>query len=348
MIKKSIFCLVLAGASAGMAWSSPYKVVAPLTEDEDGAMAFIVNYDNGEKVDSVLVADASAVFTGDIDKPIAARLIIDGKRAGTFFLEPGEITINQASRSASGTALNDAYNELGAKLKDFGAKYQEIKGDSEEAAAARKAIQDEYNSTIQSAMTANIDNPLGYLLFIDMAYGMSLAELKEALAKTPSLKEYTRVNNLLTSAMNKEATSVGNMYKDFEIKQPDGTVKRLSDYVGKGKYTLVDFWASWCGPCIRETAVIKDLYNEYGPKGLDVLGVAVWDKVEDTRAAIEKHSLPWPQILDAQTVATDLYGIPAIPCIILFDPDGKIVSRDKQDEALRDDVKKAMAGELGK
>ena len=136
------------------------------------------------------------------------------------------------------------------------------------------------------------------------------------------------------------------MFKDFEITYGDGTSKKLSDYVGKGKYTLVDFWASWCGPCIRETAVIKDIYNEYGPKGLEVLGVAVWDEPENTKDAIEKHQLPWPQIINAQTVPTELYGISGIPCIIIFGPDGKILSRDKQGDALRADVKAAMEGLL--
>ena len=75
---------------------------------------------------------------------------------------------------------------------------------------------------------------------------------------------------------------------------------------------------------------------------MDFLGVAVWDEPENTLRAIEKHQLPWEQILNTQNVATDIYGIPAIPCIILFDPEGMIVSRDKQDAALIADVEAAM------
>ncbi len=115
--------------------------------------------------------------------------------------------------------------------------------------------------------------------------------------------------------------------------------------MGRGRYTLVDFWASWCGPCIRETKTIKELYSKYGPEGtnqLDVLGVAVWDEPENTLRAIEQHQLPWEQILNTQNVATDIYGIPAIPCIILFGPDGTILSRDKQDAELKADVAAAL------
>lgn len=329
-----------------MLYAGDYKVVAPLSEDENGAMAYIVNLDNGDKVDSVLVADNEAVFSGSIDNAIPARLVIDGQRGPTFFLEPGNIDVNVKERKATGTSLNEKYNQLGVILSGFGQQFRDIKGEGEDAEAARAAIRDAYEKAVNEAMNANIDNPLGYMLFVDQAYGMSLAELKTALEEHPSLKKYKRIQNLLTAATNKAETSVGNQYKDFEITQPDGTVKRLSDYVGKGKYVLVDFWASWCGPCIRELAVLKDLKAEYGPKGLEILGVAVWDKLDDTLGAIEKHEISWPVILDAQTVPTDLYGISGIPTIILFDPQGKIISRDKQDEDLRADVKAAMAGEL--
>ena len=110
-----------------------------------------------------------------------------------------------------------------------------------------------------------------------------------------------------------------------------------------GRYTIVDFWASWCGPCVRQLKVIKELYAKYKDKGLDVVGVAVWDKPEDTEKAIKSHELPWPCIINAQTIPTDLYGIQGIPCILLINPDGIIVSRDKQGADLVKDVDDAMA-----
>ena len=88
--------------------------------------------------------------------------------------------------------------------------------------------------------------------------------------------------------------------------------------------------------------MLKYLYKEYGPQGLKVLGVAVWDEPANTKKAIETHQIPWECIINAQTIPTDLYGISGIPCIILFAPDGTIVSRDKQDDALRADVAAAM------
>lgn len=136
-----------------------------------------------------------------------------------------------------------------------------------------------------------------------------------------------------------QATSPGQQYTDFEVTY-DGKVQKLSDYVEPGKYLLVDFWASWCGPCRREMSTLKELYTQYHDKGLNVVGVAVWDKPQDTEAAIKQLNLPWPSIINSQTIATDLYGIPAIPCIILIGPDGKILSRGLQGEKLKEEVAK--------
>ena len=96
----------------------------------------------------------------------------------------------------------------------------------------------------------------------------------------------------------------------------DGVTQRLSDFAGKGKYTLVDFWASWCGPCRRQIPVIKSLKEKYGDR-LDVVGIAVWDEADDTRRAIEEEGITWPTVLNAGTVPTDLYGIMGIPLSLI-------------------------------
>lgn len=93
---------------------------------------------------------------------------------------------------------------------------------------------------------------------------------------------------------------------------------------------------------MRQLPVLKELYNRWHDKGLNVLGVAVWDEPADTERAIVSHELPWPCIIDAQSIPTDLYGIAGIPCIMLIGPDGVIISRDKQSEELIAEVDAAM------
>lgn len=327
------------GANAAQG-DTGYRVSVLLPEEDDEMMAYLVNYDTNAKIDSVMVEASKAVFTGKVDEPVAARVIVDGQRRGTFILENAEIEFG--GQKGPSSPLNDVIADYQNKAQKIAAEAQALPQDSA-SIPKLEALEARYNALSDSVMLANINNPIGYMLFSGNAWSMSLAELKAELEKYPSLKKYVRIQKLLTSAEAKERTTPGHKFVDFSVTN-DSITQSLSDYVGKGKYVLVDFWASWCGPCIRETKVIKEILNEFGPKGLEVLGVAVWDELENTKRAIEQHKLPWPQILNTQSVATDLYGIPAIPCIILFSPDGTIISRDKQGDELIAAVREALTG----
>ncbi len=331
LMSAAVALTACAGAAAS---DGGYTLTLPLSPEDDDATVFIVNYDNGAKIDSVTVEDGRAVFKGSVDEPVMARLTMDGQRMGTFILENGDLTM--VPQKGISSPLNDKLTAIQQELSAIVQQYRALPDDS--ASMARGAeLEKQYNDIVEKTIVENAGNPVGYYFFMNKAYEYSLPELKDALEKYPAFKKYERVNKLVEAAENKARTQPGNKFVDFEIAN-DSTVQRLSDYVGKGKYVLVDFWASWCGPCIRETNVIKEILQEYGPKGLQVLGVAVWDEPQNTLDAIEKHQLPWPQILNAQTVPTDLYGISGIPCIILFGPDGTIISRDKQDAELKADV----------
>lgn len=311
-----------------------YRFTLPMTADDEDATVFLVDFDNGAKIDSAVVENAQAVFTGHVDEPVVARIVMEGKRLGNIILENTEMQM-KADGSVS-SPLNNVLEDMMRRQQAIYNSYQAIAllpGKEAEKAELERS----FNAVADSVFHANKDNAVGRYIFISQAYDMDIDSLKAALEKYPRFKDSKRVAGILDAAEKRARTAVGQKFVDFEIAN-DSTVQRLSDYVGKGKYVLVDFWASWCGPCIRETSVIKDLYNRYGPEGLEVLGVAVWDEPDNTRAAIAKHQIPWPQIINAQTVPTDLYGITGIPHIIIFGPDGTILSRGKQGDELRADV----------
>lgn len=340
-MKKMIFALCATGIMAFTASAAdPYKVTIPLTEDEDGAMVYLRNGDSGEKLDSTIVENKVAVFAGEIDEAIPAAIAFDGRNRAQFILEPGSMVVDVNTRSARGSMLNDVFNEFNNKSAELSKRYRASSTDEE-----RDAIEEEYEKLANATMEENIDNPIGYMIFVSEASGMDIDEFNSYLEKYPSLAKYEGVKRYKNINDKKALTSVGKKYADFEIVN-DGKIERLSDYVGKGKYVLVDFWASWCGPCMRQIPVIKELLAEFGDKGLEVLGVAVWDEPENTLQAIKSHGITWPCIINAQRIPTDIYGIAGIPCIILFSPDGTILSRDKQSEALKADVRAAFEGSL--
>lgn len=140
---------------------------------------------------------------------------------------------------------------------------------------------------------------------------------------------------------NRKATDSGQKFKDFSVYYK-GKMLNLSDYVGKGKYVLVDFWASWCGPCMQEIPNLINVYKKYAGEKFDVLGVAVNDKPQNTEQAIEKLGIPYPQIIGAGNEISAIYGINAIPHIILFAPDGTVLHRGLRGAQIEEAIKKVL------
>ncbi|MDE5981074.1 MAG: TlpA family protein disulfide reductase [Bacteroidaceae bacterium] len=159
---------------------------------------------------------------------------------------------------------------------------------------------------------------------------------KTAVAETGT--EDTAVAEATVETGNQE----GQMFVDFEATY-EGKTTKLSDYVGKGRYVLADFWASWCGPCRMEVPNLIAVHDKYAGDKFTVLGVATWDEPADTKAAVDELGINYPQMLNAQQAGSDAYDIEGIPEIILFAPDGTILARGLRGEAIEKAVSEALA-----
>lgn len=158
----------------------------------------------------------------------------------------------------------------------------------------------------------------------------------------PSVKADEKIARMLGSIVKVKETAAGTHFLDFEVVQPSGATLKLSDFAGRGKYTLVDFWASWCGPCKGEIPNLKKVYDKYSKKGLVMVSVAVWDEPQASVDTAAVYGIKWNHIVNAGHVPTDLYGIQGIPHILLIGPDGTILARDLRGDDIADTIDKYL------
>jgi len=132
-------------------------------------------------------------------------------------------------------------------------------------------------------------------------------------------------------------SAVGVKYTDLEMLSPEDKPMKLSDYVGKHRLVMVDFWASWCGPCLREMPHVKEAYEKYHAKGLEIVGVSFDSKKDNWVKSIEKQQLKWPNMSDLKgwkCAASSVYGIKGIPASLLIDQNGIIVGSNLRGDDL--------------
>lgn len=324
----------------------------------NGETVYMTDYSEDVIIDSTNVVDGSFVFESVVDETKAIRLVLNDLYAD-FVLEKGTTTVDLSDPySARGTPLN---NELGkfwtesealiGKAREQIAGVDELLSEYEKTELQEEIVTDLFSEleTLQMSYIGKHPNDaIGAIIFCAWLQYQTDLPAEKFQEATGHVGEYIRnfgpVKELVAFYEKMEETAAGKPFIDFTIENGnrDGSPVSLSDYVGKGKYVLVDFWASWCQPCRMETPVIAEVYNKYRGERFDVVSVAVWDERENTLAAIEEDGNTWPQILDAQAIPAELYGIRSIPHIILFGPDGTILARDLRGEDLKAKVAEVM------
>ena len=144
------------------------------------------------------------------------------------------------------------------------------------------------------------------------------------------------------------ATEPGETFVDLGLPGPQGQTVWVGDYVGQNKLVLIDFWASWCGPCIRELPNVVKAYERFHDKGLEIVGVSLDKDKASWLAAIEQTGQKWPQMSDLkgwECAGAQIYGIQSIPANVLIDDHGKIVARDLRGDALLKEIESRLAAE---
>jgi len=293
----------------------------------DGKEVWLVDVSAKDTLAMATVQNGRFSFEGKVNEPCYVY-VGNGKERVHLILEPGTVTVNLDERVSSGLPMMDAYNA-------FHKRFYGYKRDQREEKAA----------LADSVIHAHPDDLIGALVLDDLA----LVDAPRFLACYADVSEKVRgfylVQKDYAAISVQERTAPGQPFTDYTIPggNPDGSDVKLSDYVGRGKFILLDHWASWCGPCKAEMPYIKKTWKAFHGDRFDVVSIAVSDKREDTDRALSTLDMPWHQILDAQRIPLELYGVNAIPHLILFAPDGTILKRGLRGEQIYAAVEEALS-----
>lgn len=320
-----------------------YIITGDLNSSEyDGEKAYLKFYDNDMIIDSAIVNNGKLILKSSSHKSGNARIDV-GYEYANLILSPGEVVVDFENHAPLfGDSLNMMLRDYWIKTNNFisisralnrGLQKRKISTDS--LYILKKEIKMSVNKVFlefnKSVLYDNLDNPLGEIALRSFAFESTPDEWREIYDTLSPYLLSLNFTNKWNAKMEKAAvTDKGAMFKDIEGRSVDGKISKLSDYVGKGKYVLVDFWASWCMPCRQEASTtLKPVYEKYGsdPR-FEILGVATWDDPEHTIKAIQSEGYKWSQIIDAGMKPMEEYGFDGIPMIFLFAPDGTIAARN--------------------
>ena len=340
-----------------------YRIDGMAPADANGQWVYLYKPSGQGASDSVQIANGRFTLERAVaEDGLIAHLVIPRSYNLSFIPEEGIIKADLAAIAATGTALNDLHAQK-AKVRE--ALETETRGrlkairadknlDDKAKEEAQEKIVNEFYGKIKPLAEADLkehSNDAIGLIALQTLLGMEDVNVAKAEALLQQAGDRLRAEESITKMVARlrrvEATQAGAQFVDFEGVDDANKAVRLSDYVGKGHYVLVDFWASWGGPCRREIGHLKKVRDAYTDKGLVILGTVVWDEMEDHLKAMKELEITWPQIFN-KTDATELYGIAGIPQIILFDPAGKIVARDLRGEEINKLLDKALQDNGGK
>ena len=354
-LTNTLYSALLLGALTACQ-STTYQVNGTIEGAADGDTLFLTSdLQTGVPSDTIFVEDGKFHISGEADS-VRLCMIYSAKRNelnAPFFIEPGTISIQikqtpGASR-VGGTKCNDEWQILNDSVISIGKEINKIAehiyGNTVTPEEQQKGMEQidrlnqRFSNVVIKLCEKNIRNEFGYFILTyypdELIDTQSRIRLIKMLPEEMRKREQIRVMNESLEATAK--TAEGSVIPDFSQPDPDGNPLSIMSEVGKNRITIIDFWASWCGPCRQETPFMVELYKQYKDKGLGIVGISLDNEKDAWLAATKQLNITWPQMSDLKgwdNSAAKLFNITSIPHTIVIDQQGKILRHGLRGEAL--------------
>lgn len=340
------------------------KISGTVENAKDGDTLFLARMSDGNftPTDTIVLKDGKFSLETPCDSTIIASFFFHDKQndavySNIFFMEKGNVQLSIGREGkVSGTENNDIYQELSDSIFGIHEKMNDIytrQAQADSATASQEefsqqlmALDQQANQVLKDYVKKYVGKPCGYFLLLSCYDLFDPEEVLELASQVPANYQGSKTIQLLKEEAEKSSkTANGQKFIDVTIPAADGGQLKLSDVVKANKLTLVDCWASWCGPCRAEMPNVVALYKKYHDKGLEIVGISFDEDEKAWKNAIKEMGMTWLQASELQSwdnVMTEKYNVTSIPYTILIDQNGTIIAQQLRGEELEQTVKEYL------